>query len=307
MNIQPITAGNITNKVNYIKNSNTKPVFKGNENKNIDEKRIMNAMKALALSSAIAFSPSLISSCSKIEIDDDCDHPNHIDPPFPNDSTDVDIDTVYTGKTYEVPEIKMQRYKVSGSDTTRIGSVTFSQGIIHVPYNANKSSELKTILKFIDVLGLKSQTLNKEYAATKAFDYNEIPAQLTWLNEKNGTVNQLKYNGYESKDKLVRMDLISIPENSAPVERRLDLILAGNDKLLVQFYDKDGKTKYTEKLFTLENNTISQFNINKNNNFEKVCEYTKGTNPSNIYAKDQAGNTYKLANFDVLTAIAEEK
>ena len=302
--IDTISSGKTYNKDNFQKNKIQKHTCNNCESKDIDEKRIFNAMQALALGSMIAFTPSMV-SCGKTELED-CDHPNHINPPFPNDSTDIDVDTIYTGKTYEVPELIMQRYKVSDNDTLKFGSVTFSPGVVHVPYNAHKSSELQTVLNFIDVLGLQTQNINKEYV-TKSFAYNEIPAQLTWLNEKTGTVNQLKYNGYESEDNSIKMDLISIPEETSPIERRLNLIVAGNDKLLVHIYDKEGKTKLSEQLFTLDNDTISQFNINDNNNFEKVCEYSRGNNPSSVSAKDKAGNTYKLANFDILTAISEEK
>ena len=308
MNIQPVSLINFSAKTNNTNVSHKKSEGlqeAGKQNNNIDAKRFANAMKALALSSAIVFSPAMV-SCGKDEIED-CDHPNHLDPPYPADSTDVKPDTVYLGKTYEVPEISMRRYKVENNDTTYIGNVTFSPGIVHVPYNAHKSSELQTVLKFIDVLGLNFQNIDKEYTATKSFDYNVIPAQLTWLNEKSGTVNQLKYNGYDSKDKLVKMDLISIPADSEPFERQLELILAGNDKLLVYTYDKDGKIKYTEQLFTLDNDTITQFNINENNNFQKVAEYSKGKNPTSVSVKDSNGKEFNLANFDVLTAISEEK
>ena len=308
MNIQPVSLINFSAKTNNTNVSHKKSTLSqdsGKQTNNIDAKRLVNAMQALALSSAIAFTPAMV-SCGKDEIED-CDHPNHINPPYPGDSTDIKPDTVYLGKTYEVPEISMRRYKVENNDTTYIGNVTFSPGIVHVPYNAHKSSELQTVLKFIDALGLQTQNLNNEYTATKAFDYNVVPAQLTWLNEKTGTVNQLKYNGYDSQDKLVKMDLISIPADSEPFERQLELIVAGNDKLLVSVYDKDGENKYTEQLFTLDNDTITQFNINENNNFQKVFEYSKGNNPTSVSVKDANGNQYKLANFDVLTAISEEK
>lgn len=303
MNIQPISALNTPHANNLTKRAAT-PAFNGIETNKDNEKRLINAMKALAAASAIAVAPSVV-SCTKVEIDEDCDHPNHVDPPFPSDSTDVD--TVYTGKTFVTPEIKMQRYKVSGNDTTKYGSVTFSEGIVHVPYDAHKASELKTVLNFIDVLGLKTKNIDKEYVASRAFDYNIIPAQLTWLNEKNGTVNQLKYNGYESEDTRIKMDLISIPAEGKPVERRLELSAAGNDKLLVGVYDKEGKVKYTEKFFMLENDKVSQFDVKEGNKFVKVCEYSKGNNPTAISAKDTSGNSYKIANFDVLTAISEEK
>ena len=309
MNIQPISAGyiNIKNyKVAKSSNNYNNPTFKGEENNNIDKRRIANAMKALALSSAVAFTPAMI-SCGTDELNEYCDHPNHMDPPYPSDSTNVGKDTIYTGKTYETPEIKMLRYKVDGNDTTKIGSVTFSKSIIHVPYNAHKSSELQTVAKFIDILGLKTKNINKEYAATKSFDYNMIPAQLTWLNERTGTVNQLKYNGYDSKDNKIKMDLISIPADSNPIERQLNLIVAGNNKLLVHIFDKEGIQKYDEQLYTLDNDTISQFNINENNNFEKICEYSKGKDSTTVSVKDRSGNKYNLANFDVLTAISEEK
>ncbi len=308
MNIQAISSINFRgNSTKYEKPSKKQTILTNLENQpQIDRKRLANAMKALALSSAIVFTPAMI-SCGKDEIIEDCDHPNHINPPFPVDSTDNVVDTIYTGITYQTPAIEMRRYKVSDRDTSYFGSVTFSPAIVHIPYNAHKSSELQTVMKFIDILGLNSKTLNKEYTPTKSFDYNMVPAQLTWLNEKSGTVNQLKYNGYDSQDKLVKMDLISIPEKGNPVERQLQMIVAGNDKLLVYVYDKEGQNKYTEQLYTLDNDTITQFNINENNNFEKVCEYSKGRNGKTVSATDNNGNEFNLANFDVLTAISEEK
>lgn len=304
MNVQSISAVNAYKRNNNTHLKQSSPAaFKG-EIKN-DDARLTNALKALAISSAIAFTPAAVTSCGTDEIGD-CNHPNHIDPPI-NDSTDVKPDTVYTGKTYVVPELSMPRYKVDDADTTYFGNVTFSPGIVHVPFNAHKSSELKTVLNFIEALGLKTENLDKEYVATKSFNYNMIPAQIAWVDEKTGNVNQLKYNGYDSKDNFVKMDLITVPENNTPVQRQLQLTSAGTNKLLVNVYDKSGENKITEYLLTYDNNTLTQFNINDEGKFAKSYEYCTSDNDKSVIRTDNDGEISQLSSFNILTAIAEEK
>lgn len=304
MNIQPVSALNSNIYRNNMPAKNkTEAVFTGETHQN--EEKLKNALKALAISSAIAFSPALV-SCEKHEIED-CDHPNHINPPITNPDPNEPTDTVKTGKTYEIPEYSMPRYKVLDNDTTYFGNVKFSAGIVHVPYNAHKSAELRTVSDMIAVMGLKTERANTEYLAPRAFNYNEIPAQISWLNEKTGSVNQLKYNGYDSKNNFVKMDLITIPEDNTPVQRQLQLTSAGSNKLLVNVFDKDGENKISEYLLTLDGDKITQLNMNESGKFTKTFEYSNSGTGTSVITENLDGVTSKLSNFKILTAISEEK
>lgn len=304
MNVQPISAVNVYKRSSNTNLKQNNPVTFQGEIKR-DDARLTNALKALAISSAIAFTPAAVTSCGTDEIDG-CDHPNHINPPV-NDSTNIKRDTVYTGKTYVIPELSMPRYKVTDADTTYFGNVTYSPGIVHVPFNAHKSSELKTVMNFIEALGLKTENIDKEYVATKSFAYNMIPAQIAWVDERTGNVNQLKYNGYDSENNFVKMDLITIPENNTPVQRQLQLTSAGANKLLVNVYDKDGENKITEYLLTYDNNTLTQFNINDEGKFIQTYEYCTSDNDKSVIRTDNDGEISQLSSFNILTAISEEK
>lgn len=304
MNIQPISAVNVYKRNNNTNLKQNSPVAFQGETKS-DDTRLTNALKALALSSAIAFTPAAVTSCDTDEIDS-CDHPNHIDRPT-NDSTTVKPDTIYTGKTFVIPEFTMPRYKVDDADTTYFGNVTFSPGIVHVPFNAHKSSELKTVSNFIDYLGLKTKNIDKEYVASKSFAYNTIPAQIAWVDERTGSVNQLKYNGYDSKDNFTKMDLITISKNNALVQQQLQLTSAGSDKLLVSVYDKNGENKITEYLFAYAHNTLTQFEINDEGKFIQTYEYCTSDNNKSVIRTDNDGEISQLSSFDILTAISEDK
>ena len=308
MNIQPISMFNAyTNRINQNKNTNqTNITFSGKEKHSpATDTFLKNGVQALALASAITLTPA-ITSCEKTVLED-WDHPNHVDPPYGNDSTEIKPDTIIKGITYKTPELQMKRYKVTDDDTTNIGTVTFSEGVIRVPYNAHKPAEIKTVLSFIEALDLNSKNLTEEYTATRAFDYNMIPAQLTWLDEKTGTVNQLKYNGFEDEKYPVKMDLTSIDENNKKKEKTLQLTTAGTDKLIVDVYPKNGSTPETRYLYTLDGNTVTKFDLKDENTFKKSCEYRPSGNGKSVIAKDTPGNESKLANCDVLTEISEEE
>lgn len=309
MNIQAVSAFKFG--ANSITPTNTrtqqsKPNFTG-ENNEVDREKLNKALKALALASSMALVPAGITSCDKDHIcDEDCDHPNHIiNPNFPSNPSSSD--TLKNGVNYILPELTMNRYIVNDGDTTRLGKVNFSESVIHVPFNAHKSSELKTVLNFISVLGLDTETADKEYVATRSFEYgNLVPAQLTWLNEKNGTVNQLKLNGYEKDKNLITMDLISIPAEGKPVEQKLELTSAGVDKLLVNVFDKEGSNKLNSMLLTLNNDTITQFNVNQDGTYSRAYEYTKN-NETSVNVTNKQGEESKLANFNTVVAISKEE
>ncbi len=303
MNIQPISYTNM-----QVRNNNKMPkaqaqTFQGEYKR--DDAKLQNALKALAISSAIALTPAAMTSCDK-EIDGWCDHPNHWMPDV-NDSTANKPDTIYKGKLYELPSVSMPRYKVEGNDTTYFGTVNFSEGVVHVPYNAHKSSELKTVLKFLDAMGLESKNIDKEYTPTRAFAYNHVPAQIAWLNEKTGTVNQLVLDGYDNNKNTTKMKLISIPESNEPVERQLELTPAGTGKLLVTIFDKKGENEITKQLFTLEDGVVTQFNKNDKGHFERVLRLSKGENGTSVKTEGNGGEKSKFASIKVMTAISEEK
>ena len=72
MNIQPVSLINFSAKTNNTNVSHKKSTVSqdsGKQTNNIDAKRLVNAMQALALSSAIAFTPAMV-SCGKDEIED---------------------------------------------------------------------------------------------------------------------------------------------------------------------------------------------------------------------------------------------
>jgi len=304
MNIQPVSAFNIHANITTPK-TRQNTTFKG-DNRDFDSEKLNKTLKALAAASAIAFTPAMITSCDKEHFcDENCDHPNHIDNPNFNPQ-EPGADTIKNGVNYILPELTMKRYIVDGGDTVRLGNVKFSESVIHVPYNAHKTSELKTVMNFIDILGLDTKTADKEYVATKSFSYNAVPAQLTWLNEKSGTVNQLKFNGYEKDKNLVTLDLISIPADASPVEQKLEITSAGVDKLLVNVFDKEKENKLNSMLFTLKNDTISQFNVTENGTYAKTFEYTKDSSNS-VTVTNKDGEDSKLANFDTILAISKEE
>ncbi len=304
MNIQPVSAFNIRANITTPKvQQNT--TFKG-DNRDFDSEKLNKALKALAAASAIAFIPAMMTSCEKDHFcDEDCNHPNHINRPNINPS-DPDVDTLKNGVNYMLPEFTMKRYVIIDGDTVRLGNVKFSESVIHVPFNAHKSSELKTVMNFIDTLDLDTKTADNEYLATRSFEFNAVPAQLTWLNEKNGTVNQLKFNGYEKDKNLVTFDLIAIPADASPVEQKLEITSAGVDKLLVNVFDKEKENQLNSMLLTLNNDTISQFNITDEGKYVKTFEYTKdGAN--SVKVTDRDGEDSKLANFDTILAISKEE
>ena len=306
MNIQPISMFNIyANKFNN-KSNNNSSVFTGKDKHSpATDTFLKNGVKTHAIASAITMAPAL-TSCEK-DIIEDCDHPNHIDPPYENDSTDVKPDTIILGKTYITPALKMKRYKIENGDTISLGNVAFSEGIVHVPDNAHKTAELQTVLKFIEALDLNSKNLTEEYTATKAFAYNMIPAQITWLDEKSGYVNQIKYNGYEDNTYPVKMDLTTITDENTYIEKTLQLTSAGGNKLIVDVYPKNGSDIEKRYLYTLDNNTVTKFDETDGNTFRKSCEYNPSGDGTSIIATDNEGNDFKLANMDVLTAISEEE
>ncbi len=309
MNIQPISIFNAyQNRIKQNTNKNqTSIAFSGKEKHSpATDTFLKNGVKALAVASAIAMTPA-ITSCEKTFLEEDCDHPNHIDPPYTNDSTEVKPDTIIKGITYKTPELRMKRYKIKNGDTTNIGTVTFSEGIVRVPYNAHKPAEIQTVLKFIEALDLNSKTITEEYTATRAFDYNMIPAQITWLDEKTGAVNQIKYNGFDDEKYPVKMDLTTIDENNNYIEKTLQLTNAGTNKLIVDVYPRNGSYLETRYLYTLDGNTVTKFDLKDENTFKKSCEYTPSGRGTSIKAKDAEGQEYNLANFDVLTAISEEE
>ncbi len=309
MNIQPISALKVS--ANSITPANTKTqqnkhaTFTGDTSE-VNSQQLTKALKALALASSIAFMPVITTSCEKEHFcEENCDHPNHItNPDFPSNPTNPD--TLKNGVNYILPELTMDRYVVNDGDTIRMGKVNFSQSVIHVPFNAHKSSELKTVLNFIEALGLLTETADKEYVATRSFDNNIVPAQLTWLNEKNGTVNQLKLNGYENDKNMITMDLISIPTEGNPIEQRLELTSAGIDKLLVNVFDKEGENKLNSMLMTLQNDTITQFNVNEDGTYSKTYEYTKN-NGTSVNVRNKQGEESKLANVNTVVATSKEE
>lgn len=309
MNIQPISAFNVfQNRNTKIQKKNSQPAFSGEQKRSeATDVLLKNAAKSLALASAIAFTPALFTSCEKEFTEEDCNHPNHIDPPIPNDSTDNKPDTIINGITYKTPALRMPRYKIENGDTVNIGNVTFSPGIVYVPDNAHKSVELQTVLNFIDAMGLESKNLTEEYVATKAFDYNMIPAQITWLDEKNGVVNQIKYNGYDENSNIVKMDLTTIGDNNSYIEKELHLTSAGENNLLVDVYSKGSSTRETSYLLTRDGSTISKFKAAEGNTFRLDATYTANGSENSVDAKDTDGTDSKLSHFDVLTAISEEK
>lgn len=309
MNIQPISAFNVFQNRNMkIQKKNSQPAFSGEQKRSeATDVLLKNAAKSLALASAIAFTPALLTSCEKEFTEEDCNHPNHIDPPIPNDSTDNKPDTIINGITYKTPALRMPRYKIENGDTVNIGNVTFSPGIVYVPDNAHKSVELQTVLNFIDAMGLESKNLTEEYVATKAFDYNMIPAQITWLDEKNGVVNQIKYNGYDENSNIVKMDLTTIGDNNSYIEKELHLTSAGENNLLVDVYSKGSSTRETSYLLTRDGSTISKFKVAEGNTFRLDATYTANGSRNSVDAKDADGTDSKLSHFDVLTAISEEK
>lgn len=310
MNIQPVSAfkssANSITPTNNIKTQPNKTAFSGERNE-VDREKLTKALKALALASSIAFVPAMMTSCEKDHIcDEDCDHPNHItNPDFPPKPTEPD--TLKNGVNYVIPKLTMNRYLVSDADTIRLGKIDFSESVIHVPFNAHKSSELKTVLNFVEALGLNTETTDKEYVATRSFNYeNLVPVQLTWLNEKNGAVNQLKLNGYEKDKNLITMDLISIPAEGKPVEQKLELTSAGIDKLLVNVFDKEGENKLNSMLMTMNNDTITQFNVNEDGTYSKAYEYTKN-NGTSVKVTNRQGEESKLANFNTVVAASKEE
>ena len=309
MNIQPISAFNVFQNRNMkIQKKNSQPAFSGEQKRSeATDVLLKNAAKSLALASAIAFTPALFTSCEKEFTEEDCNHPNHIDPPIPNDSTDNKPDTIINGITYKTPALRMPRYKIENGDTVNIGNVTFSPGIVYVPDNAHKSAELQTVLNFIDAMGLESKNLTEEYVATKAFDYNMIPAQITWLDEKNGVVNQIKYNGYDENSNIVKMDLTTIGDNNSYIEKELHLTSAGENNLLVDVYPKGSSARETSYLLTRDGSTISKFKAAEGNTFKLDATYTANGSGNSVDAKDADGTDSKLSHFDVLTAISEEK
>lgn len=309
MNIQPISAFNaFQNRNTKIQKKNSQPAFSGEQKRSeATDVLLKNAAKSLALASAIAFTPALFTSCEKEFTEEDCNHPNHIDPPIPNDSTDNKPDTIINGITYKTPALRMPRYKIQNGDTINIGSVTFSPGIVYVPNNAHKSVELQTVMNFLDAMGLESKNLTEEYVATKAFAYNMIPAQITWLDEKNGVVNQIKYNGYDENSNIVKMDLTTIGEENTYNEKELQLTSAGENKILVDVYPKGSSTRETSYFLSKEGDIISKFKVANGNTFKLETSYSANGSGNSIDAKNADGTTYKLANFDVLTAISEEE
>lgn len=308
MNIQPISAFKINANSTTPANNKTQPnkhaAFTG-KNSEINREKLNRALKALALASSIAFVPIMMTSCEKEHFcDENCDHPNHItNPEFP--VTPSNPDTLKNGVNYILPKLTMDRYIVDDGDTVRLGKVDFSESVVHIPFNAHKSSELKTVMNFIDALGLETETVDKEYVATRSFDNNVVPAQLTWLNEKNGTVNQLKLNGYDNDKNVVAMDLISIPYDGNPVEQKLELTSAGVNKLLINVFDKESETKLNSMLLTLNNDTITQFNVNENGTYSKAYEYTRNSENS-VCVVNKQGEESNLGNFNTVVAISKE-
>ena len=309
MNIQPISVFNLSRNRNMnLQKRISKPAFSGEQKRSeATDFMLKNTAKSLALASAIAFTPAMMTSCEKEFTEEDCNHPNHIDPPISNDSTNVKPDTIISGTTYKTPALKMKRYKIQNGDTINIGSVTFSPGIVYVPNNAHKSVELQTVMNFLDAMGLESKNLTEEYVATKAFAYNMIPAQITWLDEKSGYVNQIKYNGYDENSNIVKMDLTTIGDNNSYIEKELHLTSAGENNLLVEVYPKGSSARETSYLLTRDGSTISKFKTAEGNTFELDATYTANGSGNSVDAKDADGTESKLSHFDVLTAISEEK
>ena len=310
MNIQPVSMFKLNSNKAFLaqKQNATQPAFKG-ENSSIDNERINNALKALTLASAVAFTPVLVTSCEKEHICDEncCEHPNHTDiPNWGNGDNQTQKDTVKTGTNYVLPEIKMKRYMVNNGDTITLGNVKFSENIVNIPTNAHKSSELKTVLNFIKAMGLNTSTADKEYVDTRSFAYNAVPAQLTWLDEKTGSANQLKLNGFEKDKNIISMDLVSIKSDGTPVERKFKLTNAGNNRLLVNVFDKEGTEKLNSMFFSMTNDTISKFNVTSDGRYSKVCEYTKG-NGNSVIETDRNGKKSKLANVNTIIALAKEE
>ena len=201
---------------------------------------------------------------------------------------------------------KLKEALIADGDTIGLGKVKFSENIVNIPYNAHNSAELKTVMKYIAALGLNASTANNEYTDSRSFAYNAVPAQIVWLNEKNGSANQLKLNGFEKDKNLITMDLISIKSDGTPVERKLQLTAAGNNRLLVNEFNKEGTEKVNSMFFSMSNDTISKYNVIEDGTYMKVCEYTKN-NGNSIIETDRNGQKSKLANINTIIALAKEE
>ena len=312
MNIQPVSALKVQHSSMQQNKVQTNPqiAFSGNDN-SVDRTKLNNALKALTLASAIAFTPAL-TSCNKGDgiICEDCGHPNHggdckYDDPI--HGGDNPTDTIKSGVTYVLPEITMPRYTIDeNGDTTRLGKVNFSESTVLIPANSHKSAELKAAIEFIKTLGLTTETATKEYVASRSFAYNAVPAQITWGNEKTGAVNQLKLNGYGNENGKVLMDLSTILADGSLNECKWELTASKDNKLLVRVFDKEYKEKIYSMLFAQENGIISQYNVNADGTYSKACEFSKGSGNS-VIVTDKTGETSKLANINTVIALAKEE
>ena len=306
MNIQPISAFTTNSNVKTSKKQNQLPQVAFRANDNVDKSKLNNALKALALASTVAFAPVGMTSCDKEHFCDEyCDHPNHIDPPNWGQGGENQKDTITTGDNYTLPEVSMKRYKIENGDTINIGKVKFSESVVHIPYNAHKSSELKTYMNFIDAMGLSATTVGNVFVPTRSFEYNAVPAQITWLDEKTGAVNQLKLNGFEKDKNKVQMDLISILADNKAIERKLELTSVAANKLIINSFTKDGNEKIGSSLVSLDNGVITQFSANEDGTYTRKFEFTKNTDNS-INATNRNGEKSKLANIHTIVALAQD-
>lgn len=309
MNVQPIFTGFVTSKYSNNKPQakhtdmhTTSPSFKGED----DNLKISNSLKALALSSIVAMSPAL-QSCDK----EDCTHPNHnplppVTPPTENPDPDI------KGKTYELPEYKLNMFKVSKdtivsdtgesiikNDTLSRGSVSFPKGYVYVPGNARDKAEFQTVQKIVNALGLKSSSVSTEYVSTK-FAAEELPVQFIWQNEETGQGNRLRYNGLATVSDGIEYDLTEFTPDAGIITKKMTLKSVDSNKIVATITNAADKSIVSESLFDIADGKVSQFIKGDNGSMKETYIYTKSDKDDAITRKTVAtGETTTLSNFNI--------
>lgn len=291
MNVRPISASFTAQTYNRCrpKPSMTTPAFTGEDHK------LRNSLAALAAGSAV-----MLSSCDK----EDCDHPNHRPVPPYEPPIDTPDDSAYVQTMYETPALKINSYKVSENDTTELGTVSLSSAVIPVQNYQKERAEFKTMQKMIDVLGLTSTPVSKEYTS-KAFSYDGIPAQFVWMNEKNGSVHQLLFDGSRNNAEGLVFGLLEAGKDDIPKDVLIKDL--GSNRLAVKVLSKNSAGDYEEmisdSMYEINGNDVIQYYKTGTDKYKEKYIYTQSDDTSILRTDTDTGEAVKLAEFNIRTIV----